>query len=425
MSQYQVEDKLNKVAAEVAAEFLAKQGTLEELGKKAVDKYMLNKHETETMCGKANHLVFKDMFAQDKLAAFDILKFDNILKVDKRMNVVEYKAAMYCGESFDKAAEDVGDPRNVDNVNLDPVRAALLTEAGEENIDAMRALRTDRSKEFDTIRNRVISLVKDGESLDDIYAVLRDSWGEENGDDLKMYFGDLVNDLKREGHIPKEKEFKHGANAEDVVETEPLKQASASLLKIAEETMVREAAHNIIVSKLADAGYDALVIGLDRKMPGDEYGVACALYKGAAEMNKEAAAPPVVQASGALRSALMGGAILGGGLAIMGGAASAVSAIRKKMWKDKLRDKYPELAQIPEDRYSDLYDSIVGLEPEMLRAPYALKEMIMAHNLYGTIDSQTILKLLESGRKSNPNMPLVAKAMTSGMALTPQYTFGH
>lgn len=428
MSSYQVEEKLGKIAEELASEYRCGAGNLNAIIKRAQDKNMLNDHEVETLCGKVNHLVFKEKFAQDKLALFDIAKFDEILKVDRAMNIVEYKVAMHHdGDDMSKAAEEnTPGARNIDDVPITPNNAALLMQAGEENIDDIRQMRSGREKEFESIRNRVIELARNGESLDDIYAVLRDTWGEGNEEDLRNYFTQLISELKLNGYVDKDKEFTRDANVDDVEETEPLKQAAENVCKIAEQMMLREAAHEIIMRKLAGNGYDEMAWKLENKVNGDYYGLACSLYKKADELKEKTAARalPVDMAS-ALRSALVGGAILTGAIAAGGAATASVDAIRKSVWRNKLREKYPELKQIPEQRYRDLYDSIAGLEPELLKAPYALKEMIMAHNQYGTIDSGTIIKLLESGRKNHPHAPLVAKSMASAMTLNPGYQIGY
>lgn len=423
MNSYDAEEKLSKLASEVAKEFSYSGKDLNDIIKTSQQKNMLSDEEVKTLCAKANHAVYKERFAKDKLDTFKIAKFEEILTVDRHMNPVEYKVAMFMADDMIKAAGDDGHSAgtDLDDVNVNPQNAALLSEAGDRNVDDMRAIRSGRDREFDSIKNRVISLVQDGESLDSIYAVLRDSWGEENEEELKYYFTELVDELKRDGYIPKEKEFKHDFNVGEVEDTEPLKQASVNLLKLAEALIVRESAHEMIMDKLASSGYYDLAYKIENKMPGDYYGVSCALYKGADEIMKVAAGPSLVTSKQALTNALMGGAILGGGIAMLEGAYKVNDAIRKSMWKKKLRTRYPELMQIPEDRYNDLYDSIVGLEPELLRAPYALKEMIKAHDQYGTIDSNTIMNLLKSGRGRNPNSPVIAKAMSSAMTMNPAY----
>lgn len=427
MNGYAIEEKLSKIAAGVAGEFRSNGGKdLEGLVKQAAERHMLNDPEIETLNGKVNHLVFKEKFAEDKLDTFVISKFENILKVDRGMNMVEYKVAMYGDDPMQKAAEEVYAPgeRNIEDVKITPQNAPLLMEAGEENVEQIRDLRNERDGTLDSIKNRVVALLKDGETLSDIYAVLRDTWGDENKDDLDGYFQQLVAELKADGYLKPGDSYDPEIDKLQSEDDEPLKQASARLFKIAEQIILRESAHEIIMSKLA-GDYDYFAEKLENKMPDDYYGVACALYKNAATMLKTAA--PAGAQVGYVRqvipSALLAGAILAGGTALFQGGGLAVEQVRKNIWKNKLKRRYPELEQIPEERYNDLYGTIVGLEPSLLKAPYALKEMILAHDQYGTMDSSTILKLLDSGRNRHPNSPALAKAMQTGMTLRPEIQF--
>lgn len=424
MSLYQYEEKLTRIATEVASAFKNGEQSLNGLVKSAMDKHMLDANEVKTLCGKVNHLVFKDKFAEDKLSVYDIAKYEDILKVDRNMNVVEYKAACYADETFVKAAAD-DTSSNINDVEMTPGNAALLSGTGEENISDMRQLDAMRDHEMSSIKNRVVALVREGESLDNIYAVLKDTWGANNDVELKAYFANLIDELKKEGYIKNTERFSGSGASVDASDEEPLKQAAMNILGISEQMMIRENVHEYIVNKLAEAGYDIMAENIERKRPHESYSINCAMCKGAsvilADHEKVASTQLPVHWQTGLRSALTAGAVIGGGLKALQLGNSAIDAIRKNIWREKLRKKYPELNSIPEGKYNDLYDSIVGLEPELLKAPYALKEMIMAHHMYGTIDSQTILKLLESGRKTHPNTPLIASTMGKAMAMAPEY----
>jgi len=452
MSQYSIEDKLDKIAAEVTAHFLSegKGGkTLNDLVKKAADDNMLNEYEVETLTGKVNHAVYKPLFNQDKLAMFDIAKFETILKMDRNMNITEYKVAYTDGKDMQKAAqaEDDDDPayitaENIGRAKINPVQAALLMENGEDNMRELYDAKNEREKEISTIRNRVIALLKNGETLDNIYAVIRDTWGDGNKEEAKAFFDNLVENLKVDGYV-KSDEYGDSAVAEDVDDGEPLKQASMNLLEQSERLIKREIIHDVIVTKLASEGYGMMAEKLDGKIPDNYYGASCAVYKYAAFWDSiasgmryvgdqfrpaQGSAPcmpkkgpthiPAVRSMAAMATAAL---VLGAAVKGMDLTTKGIDAIRKNMWREKLKKRYPELNSIPEQMYNDIYDSIVGLEPTILKAPYALKEMIMAHNQYGTIDANTTLKLLESGRKSHPNMPLIAKSMMAGIA-GPQIT---
>ena len=242
--------------------------------------------------------------------------------------------------------------------------------------------------------------------------------GDSNKDEFDVYFQQMVEELKKEGYVSPNANYDPKTGKLDVDDDEPLKQASMRLLKIGEQIILRETAHDIIMSKLAGE-YEYFATKLEDKMPGDYYGVSSVLYKNASEMLKTAA--PNIGVREAIPSALLAGAILAGGSALFAGGTLAAESVRRKIWKSKLKRRYPELNSIPEDRYNDLYDTIAGLEPAILKAPYALKEMILAHNQYGTMDSGTTLRLLESGRKGNPNTPAIAKAMQAGMLANPGF----
>ncbi|MDP3014238.1 MAG: hypothetical protein Q8M92_08365 [Candidatus Subteraquimicrobiales bacterium] len=407
-----IEEKLTKLAQEVADEYRRGGAELEGLVSSKASKSLLNNHETEVLNQKVNHLVFKEKFADDKTSTFKISKFENILKVDRTMNIVEYKVAAHYENEMEKAAEFEDGTQDAAKVDMTPQNAALMMEAGEKNIDDIQDIGNQREGALDNIKHRVVELLKNGESLSTIFSVLNDSWGDENKDELRHYFDQLVEELKTEG-VVSDGAYHEYARPRDIADSEPLKQASYHLLEASDELIKRECAHEIIVTKLANDGYEIMAHKLEDKMNKG-------YYKNTYMLSKLAAQQLPVHVSQAVKSALLGGLVLAGALKGLQATNSGIDKIRQVLWKDKLKKMYPELSQIPENKYTDIYGSITGLEPGLLKAPYALKEMIMAHHQYGTIDSRTTLSLLQSGRDAHPNTPLIAKTMGTAMMANPE-----
>jgi hypothetical protein len=437
MNGIQVEERLNKIARSVAEEYRNTGVELEELVKRASDNHLLSNPEIETMNALVNHMVFKEKFAEDKLATFKISKFENIMKVDRGMNIVEYKVAMLGDPEMQKAAEDEGDTRNIDDVPLTPQNAPLLMEAGEKNVDDIKDLYQARESEIASIKNRVIALLKEGESLDSIYGVLKDTWGEENKMELKSFFRQLTEELKAEGYLNRDIDADEDTDPVEADDDEPLKTAALNMMKIGSQIMLRESAHELIMDKLAEE-YPYLAYKLEDRMPSEYYGANRDMYEkvaswsglvraakavGGAIGNKtNSAASWATTNTGrpldrALQNVVLGSMVIAGASGAIEGTASATNAIRKRMWEGKLKKKYPELNQIDDDRYHDIYHSLVGLEPDLLKAPYALKEMISAHNQYGTIDQNTVLNLLSSGRSHAPTRGLVGSNIGKMIAM--------
>lgn len=415
MNGSQVEEKLNKIARLIADDYRNGGVELEELVKKGSEDYLLSNPEIETLNAMVNHMVFKEKFAEDKLSTFKISKFDNILKVDRNMNLVEYKVASYGEEEIAKtAAEEMSDERDLNDVELTPQKAPLLMEAGEKNIDDIKDLYVQRDNEIDTIKNRVIALLQEGESLDNIYGVLKDTWGAENEEELQAFFDQLVEELKQEGYLKKEDGVDPEAGSLGADDSDPLKQAALSLIKIGSEIMVRESAHEMIMNKLAEE-YPYFAIKLEERMPDEYYGVRRQIEKRAAAIKRVGNnikqyiknPTPNTAFDRALANVAVGSLLIAGAYGVADAASNATNAVRSRIWESKLKKKYPELNQIDDDRYRDIYRSLVGLEPSLLKAPYALKEMITAHDQYGTIDQNTVLSLLGSGRQNAPVKSIV------------------
>ena len=415
MNGYQIEEKLNKIARSIAEHYRNGGVELEDLVKKASVDYLLGNPEIETLNAMVNHMVFKEKFAEDKLATFKISKFENIMKVDRSMNIVEYKVAMNGDPELAKAAEDnAPGEHNIDDVTVTPQNAPLLMEAGEKNIDDIKDLYVARDSEIASIKNRVIALLKEGESLDSIYGVLRDTWGEENKDELEPFFRQLMEELKAEGYLDREADVDTEVDPEEADDSEPLKIAADNLMKIGSQIMIRESAHEMIMCKLA-CDYPYFSAKLEGRMPDEYYGANRELLKNASLVSnvfnnaKNYVKNPTANYAfdRALSNVIVGSLIVAGAYGASDAAASATNAVRSKIWESKLKKKYPELNQIDEDRYHDIYSSLVGLEPGLLKAPYALKEMITAHDQYGTIDQNTVINLLSSGRSGAPVRGLV------------------
>ena len=75
---------------------------------------------------------------------------------------------------------------------------------------------------------------------------------------------------------------------------------------------------------------------------------------------------------------------------------------KSKVVKAKLKKQYPELAKIDTKVYSDIFDTLVTLNPNLLRTPFALSSLIKKHSEYGAIDTPTIQQL--SAGKTRPNL---------------------
>ena len=392
--------------------------------KSALD-HGLNPYEWEHVCHRVNHIVFKNKYAEDKLAAFNIANHKDVAaginpqeKVAK--NLVETQPDTIIAKGHPKI-ESEPIPEEVTR-GRELTEGSNIAEAGERNADILNSLNIKRDRVYDQIYNTVRSLVQSGESLKDIHEVLLKSWGSHNEKETTNVFDDIVERLKSEGYIPQNTEYE-GVSQENLpdraVTDNELTKSAAELLDINENAINHGLSHLKFVYMLRDKGFSKRADSLSNRV---KYNIMDDLIEeytgwknGVSESIKiagiESSLSKAVSAVKGLAKKTDWKGIVSSGFerakrpliasAVVYGAGEAYLYAKNKSVKSSLKKRYPELKKIDDKMYSDVFDTLVALNPTLLKTPFALSSLIQKHSTMGVIDTPSITALSGSRGKLN------------------------
>ncbi len=398
------------------------------------DRHCLNNDEIERVCSRVNHIHFSDSFSNEKTATFKIAKYEEVISMGSSMKDSE----VY---SFDtKCQKEIDSSKGTDNfsktasendfyVNGDIMehifslsKLAELESTGFDNAENLNVENSRQSVILSDMENHIIELIKTGETRESIEAMLLDVCGDSNADEIRLYLDKLFSEISSDNQNLEVKTAGYNGYRKDSRLCDLMCRYMDTMDKIAEY----EIAHHAICHSLLYNGQEKRAMRLDGRVKR-LYSVDRYLAKNASaiatkieramskvaddatvveqvvtpEQQSNAAAQPGLmdKYKGAIVPAMLmaGVPIAAGG--IIHGVNSLVTSARKHKMKSALLKQFPELQNIDRQSYENIYDSLVGLEPTLLKAPYALAEMIKKHDQYGTIDSATTMNLISSGGK--------------------------
>lgn len=352
---------------------------------KAVEKVArdngCNINQAELIMAKTNHLVYKNAFMKDRTTVFEAGKISEVdlgptVKVASVINTYEAKPML---EKF--AAED---PESQQMPQQAQEAEPQMNQVGQEAIDnanQVDAAKAEQVSQEDELYNTIKGMIIQGDSPDEVRAFLVQTLGEEETQNVDAIMSQIVNQLHQEGVIDDEGEVVKTASLRPHTYNDKhvLAKIAKSLAETNRKIVMGEATHCVLMHKLASYGNDAYpMIKCAEDIMGDNW-VAPGLY-----WSKQAAINGDMVGTGLATA----GGILGLTAAIAGGNSLYDSYRRNKM-RTSIRARYPELQDIPEDQFNDLFDSITHLSPSLMKAPYVLAESIKKHYNYGAFDPAT------------------------------------
>ena len=393
----------NPMEAEARIEKLAKEGIdvaseqgieLTEAIEKVAESHGLNDDEVANVCARANHLTWNNVRNENMLGTFKIAKYEDIN--DKVKTVTETKEYVpYMNpNSLQKVASDDQCPRiNYDN--------DIIIEAAYKNMDRLNSDKEDESGQIVAMENTIKQLIQEGETPQDIYEVLRQTWKDSSKEELDSFYSDVMQSLMSEGSIDGSIDISIPDSDEgerEASESELSKQASR-IENIQRSIVQRELSHLKLFVKLAERGLIKEATEIED------------MHHGPMEMLKIAAAPVPMSA----KNYMINGLILGGGsMAAQVGVAAITkgyTAIKRKRMFNSLRERFPDLKEIPDKKYFDIYESITNATPALLQTPYILAEAIRKPFKTGTFTLSDMKTLTDIQAKKDSND--IAKDLSS------------
>jgi hypothetical protein len=391
MSMYSPEEqRIEDLAVEAIKYADEKSITLTEGLSKVAEDYGLSNPEIENVCAKINHIKYNSLRIKNKLASFKKADYTNVVKsVKKVAEELEYKAEFRKNPELELTAE-LNKEAEEDINDYTPTRddLAYLGVNANDNADKLIELSSDRDKKLLQMRNTIVSLIQNGESIKNIYEVLLKTWGSGNKEQLDVYFSQLINDLKAEGLIDSRSEFEIPGSSElpdREVADNSLSKVAREIININDNIVKKEIIHDSLLHLMCKHGKESEARKLDEYVP-DSFCVS----------EKYAASKYTIP----ILTALTG---LGTGMALNLGD-NLVLKIREESVKKTLPEKFPELKDIPTEKFNNIYQTITALNPILLKAPYALSETIKKVYVHDTMDQNTINMLISSGSKSKPSV---------------------
>jgi len=425
------EERIEKLATQVLSYAQETQISLTDGLRKIATDYGLSSAEIENVCGRVNHIHFSNKFAEDKLVSFKRAVFEDVIGSTTKTagyriysgklmkNVYEYldkEAAV-----ADVASEgEFAEPRKFKQ--SDTQRKSSLIDAASRNVDTLNEMDSNRNAELDKMRNTIIQLAQSGESLNNIYEVIYKTWGKENVGELDRYFAELIGELKADGYLSSKDELKI-PGIEDIpdrgIAETPLQKSAEAILKLSSEIIKREIVHYNLQDMLKEAGEHVSARMVD-EIAGDEFVVADII---AASIEKDAnflkTIGKALKASG-VDKAILAGTALAVPSAIFGASIARADDVALKMKTKKIQtslpNRFPELKEIPAQKYIDIYETLTALTPVLLKAPYALAETIKGVYNYDTIDVGKITSLISAkGKQPSIGAEALMKNLSQGI----------
>lgn len=389
---------------------------------KVATQNALNPAETEDVCAKLNHILFREKFAEDKLAVFNAAQYDKVQGEYKEKVAMEKVASEeFMGrirQSLEKRAAEIAQMPTEDPSAMAPQPDPIMENASEKlkshefsrfleqtaaNASEISAHHMAIDNIVGEMKNRIIALFREGVPLDEIYNTILTAVGDSQAPAVQQYFMQVVEDLKQEGLIPMDEQVHFGDPSKIAADFS----VDPKLTKMAQEVktntdlvIIKEAAHHACLDYLTEIGRFDLAEDIDKHVETDRFNNIMekrAATGGTGSGAKSANVGTIKEFWNAYKVPLLVGAgAIGAGGAIGVGQKLYTDAKKSRM-KKKLPNMYPELKDVPQANYENIYDTIVNLNPGILKAPWALSEMIKRYSDYGTMDTGNILDLQRVG----------------------------
>lgn len=410
------------------------------------DRYNLNNYEIERVCARVNHNTFNEKFAQQKTSTFKIAKYEEVINMNGNVSVEhdvnEFKTAsekMYTKEdlnTFNKVAMEQEYIRKGEIANhiFSSRKLAEFEHDALNNANDVGIMQNFSKDMLYKMKNHIVELVKLGETPESIEKMLLEVWGEDNKEEIEEYLKEVFQEINA-----------NYQNLQIKSASYKIYHADSKLQKLAsdyacnmEKLVKAEYLHENYMDCLVYNGRKKEALEIDERIPTMSL-IGLYLKNNAEKIAEKIAAdtptntgcaPTSPQENEILRNNNFNFKNVAGTAAILStapivaglgahGIGSMISSLRRSSMKKDLLNKFPELRNIDRTSYENIYDSLTGLEPSLTKAPYALAEMIKKHNEYGTIDSDTTLRLLGSNKQNllGPSAvrDLASKSITEGV----------
>jgi hypothetical protein len=403
------EESLEKWAGEAINYAKDNNLELEDAAVKISQDYVLDRKDIENLCGRINHKYFSQKYAEDKLAVFNVVRYaDVVSRVSGSMKKAAHVITITPeGTGIAKnAEEEIIDTENDQDgqeeiLNAAERQKANYESAGVDNADILNMLTIKKDNIAESIYNQVRALKQSGSSFNEIYDVLRASWGEHNEEETRKTMRKIVDRMKTEGWVSGDEEFDESIpfqhEDEDVIDND-LTKAASELMSVNEELVKRYIAHEKIAHILQSYGAGDRAAYITNKLLDKE---PYSPTRPDSSINKTA--------SRITKTANIGEAItkgLGTGVALAGIGAAAylgnemIMAAKIPGVKKAILRRDPELQKVDPKRFNEVFYSLIELNPKLLDAPFALSSLVKKHVEYGVIDTPTIKDLLKSAPQS-------------------------
>jgi len=384
----------------------------------------LNAAETEDVCAKLNHILFREKFAEDKLAVFNAAQYNKVAQQEGDTEglgkVASYEPQNAVRDDLEKRAAEIAEmPVEMPQMPQQP--DPIAQEAGDKyrnhefnrfveqtatNASEISAHHMAIDNIVAEMKERILALFREGVALEEIYDTVLMSIGESQAPAVQQYFTQVVEELKQEGLMPADQKLYLNDPekvAADFSVSERLSKLAKDLKDHTNKVIVKEAAHEAALDMITEMGRYDIAEQIDKHVDGMR--MLGSLEKTAAYNIKDLLAMAKRSLPGDAKDKLVGGAMLAAGAGAVGGATMAAGegyrGIKRAILKRKLPNMFPELQEIPKEQYGHLYDTITVLDPTLVKTPYAVAEMVKRYADYGTIDTGNILQL-QGAHKPGP-----------------------
>lgn len=408
---------------------------------KVAEDYGLNKNNIENVCHQVNHQVFKGEFEKDKLATFNIAKHETVVEILNRpvkvAQVVDIELDDVTigdeeGEKLDaqleKNAQDLAQEENMSDEE-EIAQIPGLVDAAMKNMGTVNQNASERDQLYASLYNTIRASIQEGDTLSEIRDVLIDTWRDKvPQEDIERLLTHAVESLKREGYVDSNEEMEFGP-----VDKERDVNPEAKIVEIAKKILsANQASFKLGYAKykvsemLRDRSKMATVDEIDRQSREDLFSV---MVKSAAlgKIIREGAESAIRRTAGMGNylnftddaKKLVGKALAGtAALALVGGGIEAARGggkkIKASIVKKKLKKRYPELQEIDDELYDDVFDSIIAFNDDLLDAPFALQSIIKNHAKFNAMDASTVKTLSSAKKKQKSLAESMISAATKG-----------
>ena len=335
-----IKERIGKLAEEVVAFYKDTNIPLTNAVAKIAKDYGLNNGEIEELCAKANHNVFREKYAGDKLAVFNIAQHkdakDIIANKTKVAQTISAAPDIVIVEKIAEAVPLEDDQQEQWEEDRKKRNIANTTEAGESNADILNMLTVKRDDIVVGLYNTIKALYQSGSNLNEIYSVLSNTWGDQNKQETAKAFKSMVDKLKEEGYIEPNANYGEGEQPDmsdmEVVDSD-IKTVAQKLAEVNNDIALHLIVHENIKSMLKTAGADIAAGDISKR-------ILCGDYNNSSPLHKVAISKEI---SKVLGQALAATVIMSGIAGASTAGKSLIVAIKAPRVKKLILEKYPEL----------------------------------------------------------------------------------